>query len=144
MLHAFDTYSALLMHACMHAWSLQPRTVLCCLLILSQHAFFLVEQPRQSLLFGYYRWKWLQERISWASLTSRSMIACMHAWHSTLQFVDTLDPGFGIRGVVLAYEIWIRFSKAAAVEEQLALCGTTGLGQTSSFRAASEDHSEDS
>ena len=144
MLHAFDIYSALLMHACMHAWLRQPRTVLCCLLILSQHAFFLVEQPRQSLLFGYYRWQWLQERISWASLTSRSMIACMHAWHSTLQFIDTLDPGLGIRGVVLAYEIWIRFSKAVAVEEQLALCGTTGLGQTSSFRAASEDHSEDS
>ena len=51
---------------------MQLRVVLVCLLMLSQHALFIVEQPRQSLLFAYYRWQWLQQRICFATQL------CMH------------------------------------------------------------------
>ena len=33
------------------------RLVLCCLCVLAQNALFVVEQPRQSLLFDHTRWQ---------------------------------------------------------------------------------------
>ncbi len=55
------------------------RMVLLCLLCLSNHAIFLVEQPRQSLLYAYYRWQWLQNRVAWASCIAIECVACaMH------------------------------------------------------------------
>lgn len=52
---------------------------LICLLILSQHAFYIVEQPRQSLLYSYFRWQWLQQRICWVASSKWTHIchACM-------------------------------------------------------------------
>ncbi|CAK9070458.1 unnamed protein product [Durusdinium trenchii] len=41
------------------------RLVLCILLILSRNAFYLVEQPRQTLLDRHQRWQWFANRVSW-------------------------------------------------------------------------------
>lgn len=63
-------HAVLLFSPCMFsdpATCMQLRVVLICLLVLSQHAFYIVEQPRQSLLFAYYRWQWLQQRICFAT-----------------------------------------------------------------------------
>ena len=70
--------------------SCELRMVLLCLLCVANHAIFLVEQPRQSLLYNYFRWQWLQKRVCWVScvhldsLQSNSTIhAYMHSayWH---------------------------------------------------------------
>ena len=37
---------------------------------------FVVEQPRQSLLYSHYRWQWLQERVCWVTLLCQ--MAHMH------------------------------------------------------------------
>lgn len=60
------------MYSCM-------RLVLLCLLCLSNHAIFLVEQPRQSLLYAYYRWQWLQNRVAWASCIGYRVCCLFHA-----------------------------------------------------------------
>ena len=41
------------------------RMVLCILLIMSRNAFWLVEQPAQSLLYMHKRWQYLANRIAW-------------------------------------------------------------------------------
>lgn len=40
-----------------------PRVVLCCLAVLAVHSYFVVEQPRQSVLFEWFRWQWLQNMV---------------------------------------------------------------------------------
>ena len=59
-----------------------PRLVLTCLTVLSVHAYFVVEQPRQSHLFGYYRWQWLQEKICYVPWCHACMsdIRCRSMW----------------------------------------------------------------
>lgn len=41
------------------------RLVLLCLVVLSNHGFFIVEQPRQSLFFDHFRWGWLENKVCW-------------------------------------------------------------------------------
>lgn len=60
---------------CMHE-QLMLRMVLLCLLCLANHAIYVVEQPRQSLLYQYFRWQWLQNRVSWVPCLF--MHACMY------------------------------------------------------------------
>lgn len=43
------------------------RMVLGILLILSQHCYYLVEQPSQSLLYLHKRWQWLSNRVAFVS-----------------------------------------------------------------------------
>lgn len=43
------------------------RMTLCILLILAKSCFFLVEQPRQSLLYRHNRFEWLCNRVCWVS-----------------------------------------------------------------------------
>jgi hypothetical protein len=49
------------------------RLVLLCIAILAAHAVFVVEQPRQTLLFGHFRWQWFQERVCYVPC-----LICMH------------------------------------------------------------------
>ena len=46
------------------------RLVLACIVVLAVHGFFLIEQPRQTHLFNYFRWQWFQERICY--------VPCLH------------------------------------------------------------------
>ena len=41
------------------------RLVLICLLVLSVHGHFIIEQPDASLLYQYCRWQWLQHGVCW-------------------------------------------------------------------------------
>ena len=43
------------------------RLVLLFLMVLSVHGIFIVEQPRGSILFEYYRWPWLQEVVAFVT-----------------------------------------------------------------------------
>ena len=73
------TVQCCMYHSRIHACIFWLRVCLICLLILSQHAFFVVEQPRQSLLYGHFRWQWLQERVCWVTLLCQNgaLHACM-------------------------------------------------------------------
>lgn len=123
----------------MHAHMMLPRTVLLCLLCLANHAIYVVEQPRQSLLYAYYRWQWLQNRVSWVScvdleaslifaITVKFYIIGMHA-HMLLGTV-------GVSSVLLADEIRITITKAAHVEKQLALHCEHGSGTSPTQRSS--------
>ena len=65
----------------------QLRVTLVCLLVLSMHAFFIVEQPRASLLFNYFRWQWLQQRICWVTL--HACITCIK--HTCMHILTVAD-----------------------------------------------------
>ena len=73
--------------SCMASW--EPRMVLLCLLCISNHALFVIEQPRQSLLYNYFRWQWLENRVCWVPCVHPDLHdhMCMHAciyiyfWH---------------------------------------------------------------
>ena len=80
MQHAWTARCFNTNHAFMHACMFWLRVCLICLLILSQHAIFVVEQPRQSLLYSHYRWQWLQERVCWVTLLCQ--MAHMHIWQA--------------------------------------------------------------
>lgn len=43
------------------------RVVLCCLAVLVVHSYFVIEQPRQSILFQWFRLQWLQEVVCYES-----------------------------------------------------------------------------
>ena len=51
------------------------RLVLCCLCVLAQNALFVVEQPRQSLLFDHTRWQQFENCICFAALLQYSVFA---------------------------------------------------------------------
>lgn len=44
------------------------RLVLVCLTLLAGNAWFVVEQPRGSVLFDYFRWQWLRETVTYVSV----------------------------------------------------------------------------
>ena len=50
---------------CMQDTQMDLRLVLLCLVVLSNHGFFTVEQPRQSLFFDHCRWGWLENKVCW-------------------------------------------------------------------------------
>ena len=72
------------MHESPSSSSCELRMVLLCLLCVANHGIFICEQPRQSLLYNYFRWQWLQNRVCWVS--------CVHldiACSQTVQFMHT-------------------------------------------------------
>ena len=93
----------------LHACCFPLRVTLICLLVMSVHGIFIVEQPRQSLLYDYFRWQWFQQRISWVSCLKIQQLAfiCVSiVWEECpLKFSGT-------RSQFLAYEVWILFTQA--------------------------------
>ena len=54
----------------------QPRVVMLLLVILANHATFVIEQPRQSLLFRYSRFEWFANRVCRAASLQRGHSLC--------------------------------------------------------------------
>ena len=51
------------------------RLVLLCLVVVAAQGLYVVEQPRQTHLFGNFRWQWFQEKICYVAC--QSYHACM-------------------------------------------------------------------
>jgi len=122
-----------------------PRTVLLCLLCLANHAIYVVEQPRQSLLYAYYRWQWLQNRVSWVSCvdlkaSNISFITIKHIEFYTFYTVGMhahmLLGTVGVSSGLLADEIRITIAKAAHVKKQLARHYAHGPGASPTQRSS--------
>lgn len=61
--------------------NLYLRLVLVCIIVVAVHGFFVIEQPRNTHLFNYFRWQWFQEKICYVScLIKRCYVTCMHGW----------------------------------------------------------------
>lgn len=60
--------------------NLYLRLVLACIIVVAVHGFFVIEQPRQTHLFNYFRWQWFQEKNCYASCLIKWCNTCMHAW----------------------------------------------------------------
>lgn len=49
------------------------------LVVLSNNAYFSVEQPSQTLMYDFFRWDWLQNHVTYASRSIYNTHACTHA-----------------------------------------------------------------
>lgn len=105
--------------SCVSSCVLVPRLALLCLVLLSNHCYFICEQPRQSLLFEHPRWKWLEQNVAYAPC----LCFCIHACN--LQCMLSL----GLQEPVLAHALRLPLSQATAVQKQLAACFEIGYGE---------------
>lgn len=79
------------------------RVVLICLLVVSVHGFYIIEQPRQSLLYLHHRWQWLQQRVCYVPLHKHS-----HACRLPMHLLETtVIISYGSCAKVFEVAFWL-------------------------------------
>lgn len=123
--------------SCMASW--EPRMALLCLLCISNHALFVIEQPRQSLLYNYFRWQWLENRVCWVPCVHPDLHdhMCMHA--CIIYFLAPCCTS-GVSSGLLVDEIWIPITEEVVVTQQLGYHYSNGFGASYTHTSSCSNH----